>query len=134
RARGAPPRSRLGLVNERQHDEGTMGRTTILALGILGVLSVPQAGADDAKPEAAVRGVLADQAVAWNKGDLEGFMAGYWKSADLSLFSGKDRSHGWQATLERYVKKYRADGKEMGKLTFSEQEVNVLGPDAALVR
>jgi beta-aspartyl-peptidase (threonine type) len=111
-----------------------MRPTALLPASILTLVLLPRASADDAKPEEAVRRVLADQAAAWNKGDLEGFMAGYWKSPDLSFFSGKERTRGWQATLERYVKKYRADGKEMGKLTFSELEVDILGPDAALVR
>jgi beta-aspartyl-peptidase (threonine type) len=88
--------------------------------------------ADD--PEKAVRAVLDEQQTAWNKGDLEGFMAGYWKSDDLRFFSGPDVTQGWQATLDRYKKKYQADGKEMGKLTFSEVDAVKLGPDAALVR
>src|SRR5262245_34598103 len=71
------------------------------------VLIVPEVSA-----EAEIRRVLTEQDAAWNKGDLEGYMAGYWKSSDLSFFSGKDRTRGWQATLERYVKKYRSDGRE----------------------
>lgn len=82
----------------------------------------------------AIRKVLDDQASAWNKGDLEGFMAGYWKSDALSFFSGKDRTQGWKATLERYRKRYQAEGKEMGQLTFSELEIDLLGPEGALVR
>ena len=35
---------------------------------------------------------------------------------------------------DRYQKRYQADGKEMGRLTFSDLEVQVLGPDAAMVR
>src|SRR5262249_41031962 len=82
----------------------------------------------------AIRQVLADQQTAWNKGDLEGFMAGYWKSPDLTFYSGSEKTRGWQATLDRYVKKYRAHGKEMGKLTFSEIDVEMLGADVAVVR
>jgi ketosteroid isomerase-like protein len=111
-----------------------MRRTNRLALATLTLALLSRAGAEEKKPEDAIRRVLTDQAAAWNKGDLEGFMVGYWKSPDLSFFSGKDRTRGWQATLERYVKKYRSDGKEMGKLIFSELEVDVLSPDAALVR
>ncbi|SRR5260370_3572399 len=111
-----------------------MRRTNRLALATLTLAFLSRAGAEEKKPEDAIRRVLTDQAAAWNKGDLEGFMAGYWKSPDLSFFSGKDRTRGWQATLERYVKKYRADAKEMGKLTFSELDVDVLAPDAAMVR
>ncbi len=88
----------------------------------------------EAAPEEAVRRVLNEQAEAWNRGDLEGFMLGYWNSPELSFSSGKDRTRGWQATLERYIKKYRSDGNEMGKLTFSDLEVDVLDPAAVLVR
>ena len=50
----------------------------------------------------AIQKVLDDQVVAWNKGDLEGFMTGYWKSPQLSFFSGGTKMAGWQATLDRY--------------------------------
>jgi beta-aspartyl-peptidase (threonine type) len=85
-------------------------------------------------PETAVRQVLDAQVAAWNRGDLDGFMAGYWSSPDLTFFSGPDRTSGWQATLERYRKRYKSEGKEMGHLTFRDVTVEVLGPDAALVR
>src|SRR5205823_295763 len=88
----------------------------------------------EVSPEEAVRRVLSDQVVAWNKGDLEGFMLCYWNAPDLSFSSGKDRTRGWQATLERYIKRYRSDGNEMGQLTFNELEVEVLSPSAVLVR
>jgi uncharacterized protein (TIGR02246 family) len=92
------------------------------------------AAAPQTESEDAIKQVLNDQVAAWNKGDLEGFMKGYWKSPDLTFFSGATKTEGWQGTLERYIKKYRADGKEMGKLTFSELKVEVLGPDSAFVR
>jgi ketosteroid isomerase-like protein len=82
----------------------------------------------------AVRQVLGGQQTAWNKGDLDGFMVGYWKSPELMFFSGKDKTKGWQATLERYRKRYQAEGRKMGKLTFSEMEIEVLGPGSAWVR
>jgi ketosteroid isomerase-like protein len=81
-----------------------------------------------------VRKVLDDQVAAWNKGDLEGFMAGYWKSRELSFFSGKDKTRGWQAALERYQKRYQAEGREMGKLSFSELEIEAFNGDAVWVR
>jgi ketosteroid isomerase-like protein len=86
------------------------------------------------KERAAVQQVLDDQTTAWNKGDLEGFMAGYWKSDKLSFFSGDKKTAGWQATLDRYRKRYQADGKEMGKLSFEELSIELLGDDHALVR
>jgi beta-aspartyl-peptidase (threonine type) len=89
--------------------------------------------ADDA-PTKAIREVLDAQVVAWNKGDLDGFMKGYWQSEKLTFFSGATRTSGWKATLERYQKKYKADGKEMGKLTFRDLEIEELSADAAVVK
>lgn len=90
----------------------------------------------DATPDErpAIRKVLDDQVKAWNRGDLKGFMAGYWRSEDLSFFSGKNQTRGWQATLERYQKRYQADGKEIGKLVFSELVTELAGQDHAWVR
>ncbi len=82
----------------------------------------------------AIRRVLEDQAEAWNNKDLPGFMEGYWKSPKLSFFSGKTRTQGWQATLERYRKKYQGEGKEMGRLQFSNLDIDLLGPEHALVK
>lgn len=47
------------------------------------------AAAPPESPKAAIQRVLDDQAKAWNKGDLEAFMDGYWKSPDLSVFVRK---------------------------------------------
>jgi beta-aspartyl-peptidase (threonine type) len=98
------------------------------------LLSAGLSAGGPAKEQAAVKKVLDDQTVAWNKGDLEGFMAGYWKSEKLSFFSGDKKTAGWQATLDRYRKRYQADGKEMGKLSFDELSIELLGDDHALVR
>jgi ketosteroid isomerase-like protein len=96
------------------------------------VLLVASAGQE--APRDAIRRVLDDQVVAWNKRDLDGFMVGYWKSPELSFFAGGAKTLGWQATLERYRKKYQGEGKEMGKLAFSELAIDVLAPDQALVK
>jgi ketosteroid isomerase-like protein len=88
----------------------------------------------DAEASKAVRAVLDAQVAAWNKGDLEQFMNGYWRSPDLSFASGAEVTRGWDATLARYKRKYRSEGAEMGKLAFSELEIDPLGSDAVLVR
>ena len=92
----------------------------------------PSAGANG--PETAIRDVLESQVEAWNRHDLEGFMAGYWNSPELTFFSGATETKGWQATLDRYRKKYQAAGAEMGKLEFSELQVELLGPKGGFVR
>jgi beta-aspartyl-peptidase (threonine type) len=111
---------------------------TLLATGLIAaavLLGVSPGRSDDADTaKKAIQKVLDDQDAAWNKGDLEGFMAGYWKSDELTFFSGKDVIKGWNATLERYKKRYQSEGKEMGKVAFSEINIDVLGPESAVVR
>jgi ketosteroid isomerase-like protein len=86
----------------------------------------------DAKISDAIRSVMNAQVTAWNAGDIEGFMGGYWKSEQMKFVSGDNVSRGWQAALDRYKKNYDSKAK-MGVLTFSELEVNVLSKDAAVV-
>ena len=104
----------------------------------LALLALPSAtSAQPPAPEEArkaIRAVLDAQVAAWNKGDLEGFMAGYWKSPRLTFYTGKTRLRGWDATLERYRKRYQGEGREMGKLTFNEIDIELVGDDHALVR
>src|SRR6266536_2138256 len=84
-----------------------------------------------ATAESGIRAVLDAQARAWNAGDLRGFMEGYARS-DLTRFqSGGDVSLGWQTVFDRYQKRY-GDRASMGVLRFSEIEVTMLAPDAAL--
>jgi ketosteroid isomerase-like protein len=81
-----------------------------------------------------VRLVWTAQVEAWNRGDLDAFMAGYWKSPDLVFFSNGTETRGWQATLDRYRARYRAEGKQMGTLDFPQLEILALGPEAAMAR
>ncbi len=85
-------------------------------------------------PEADVRALLQRQQDAWNRQDLEGFMAGYWKSDELTFFSGGNVTKGWQPTLDRYRQHYQSAGSEMGQLEFGNLRVEMLGNDAAFAR
>ena len=105
-----------------------------LSICLIGLFSSGAAHSDEKKSETAIREVLDKQVIAWNKGDLSGFMKGYWKSNDLTFYSGKDKKQGWEVTLERYKKRYQGEGKEMGKLTFSELEIQTIGADHAIVK
>ena len=84
--------------------------------------------------EARIQAILQSQVDAWNRHDLEAFMAGYWNSPTLTFFSGASETEGWQATLERYRKNYQSANAEMGKLEFSDLQVEMLGPQSAFVR
>jgi uncharacterized protein (TIGR02246 family) len=110
-------------------------RALILLAGVTTFLAVSGWGQDSAgAAQTAIRKVIEDQQAAWNGQDLQGFMAGYWKSAELTFFSGAHESKGWQAALDRYKAKYQGVGHEMGKLEFANLRIEVLGPDAAFVR
>jgi beta-aspartyl-peptidase (threonine type) len=108
-----------------------MKRLPFLVLVLLGL--APLAAASPAPP-ADVRSVLDAQVEAWNRGDLEGFMATYWRSPDLVFCSGATVTKGWDDTLARYRKRYQSEGREMGRLRFDSIEVLPLGEDAALAR
>jgi beta-aspartyl-peptidase (threonine type) len=103
----------------------------VLAAGVAAA-SPPESTTADAT--AAVRAVLAAQTEAWNRGDLESYMAGYWKSPDLVFFSNGQETRGWQPTLDRYRTRYQGAGKQMGVLDFPAMDILTLGPDAALAR
>jgi ketosteroid isomerase-like protein len=77
--------------------------------------------------------VLQQQQAAWNHHDLDAFMTGYWNSPDLTFF-GAEKASGWQATLDRYRRTYQGEGHEMGRLEFSDLNIQTLAPDAAFVR
>jgi beta-aspartyl-peptidase (threonine type) len=72
------------------------------------------------------------QQEAWNRGDVEAFLSGYWRSPDLTFSGTSGISRGWDGVLARYKKNY-PDRSAMGQLDFSDLEFRFLGPDAALV-
>lgn len=86
-----------------------------------------------AADDRAIRGVLAAQQDAWNRGDLEGYMAGYEHSADLVFTSASKIRRGWQETHDKYKAKYGSDPSTMGKLAFEILGVQALGADGAIV-
>jgi ketosteroid isomerase-like protein len=84
--------------------------------------------------EKGVRAILDAQVAAWNRGNIEAFMEGYWKSPELTFVSGTSVTKGWDETLARYRKRYQSEGREMGTLTFDDLDIQVFSKDAAVVR
>jgi ketosteroid isomerase-like protein len=103
-----------------------------LLLTLLGVTgcATSRRPARPAEPE--VRAVLDQQARDWNEGRIVRFMRGYARRDDIRFASGGEVQRGWQLVFDRYVKKY-GDRAAMGRLTFSDVEVTMMSPDAALV-
>jgi ketosteroid isomerase-like protein len=80
--------------------------------------------------ENAIRNVMHDQQEAWNRADIEAFMAGYWKSDSLKFIGRNGITYGWQTTLENYKKNYPTP-EAMGKLTFTILALEILSDTAA---
>jgi len=80
----------------------------------------------------AIQAVLSAQQAAWNRGDVDSFLVGYWHSPELTFSGSSGVSRGWDGVMARYKKTY-PDKATMGQLDFSELEFRFLGPDAALV-
>jgi uncharacterized protein (TIGR02246 family) len=81
---------------------------------------------------AEIRAVLSAQQEAWNRGDIDGFMNGYAHAETTVFVSGDEVTRGWQTVRDRYLRKY-SDRAKMSTLTFSNLEIEPLGPDSAVV-
>ena len=81
--------------------------------------------------ETGIRDVLAKQEKAWNDGNIEEFMKGYWNSDSLQ-FVGSKITRGWQSTLERYKATY-PDRATMGSLKFEFYRFSFITPQSCLV-
>lgn len=101
-----------------------MARIILFLLFLLPVFNVSA----QSKDELAVRKVLGTQSAAWNRGDVEQYMIGYWQS-DSMMFIGKSGvNYGWNATLQNYKKGY-PDTAAMGKLKFDLLYLKKLSPE-----
>jgi uncharacterized protein (TIGR02246 family) len=76
-----------------------------------------------------IKAVLYRQQTAWNKGDTEGFLQGY--AAD-TIFVGDKVTRGLDEVRVRYQTRYPTISS-MGRLTFSDLEVHMLGSESAYV-
>ena len=102
----------------------------ILFIALISIATTGSLSAADAASD--IRAVMNAQVAAWNRGDIDGFMDGYWRSPDTVFVSGDDISRGWLTVRDRYHSKY-SDREKMGTLNFSDLEVRLIGDDAALV-
>ncbi|MGH2552163.1 MAG: YybH family protein [Chitinophagaceae bacterium] len=68
--------------------------------------------------EASIREILAKQSDAWNHGNIESFMDGYWKNDSLMFIGKNGVTYGWTNTLNNYKKSY-PDTAAMGHLDFT---------------
>ena len=104
-----------------------------LLVGLAGTAcTATRPAADPGAAHRAIVQLLTTQTAAWNRGDIPGFMQGYWQSDSLVFIGRKGPTYGWQPTLTNYQKNY-PDRAAMGQLDFSGLRVSLLGPGAAQV-
>ncbi len=85
-----------------------------------------------AQDEAEIRALIATMEAAWNRGDFEGYMAGF-ENPGVVFVSGGHFQDGWQGTLDHYVRDYGGSAERRGLLHFHDINVEMLAPDAAML-
>ncbi|SNR30510.1 YybH family protein [Hymenobacter mucosus] len=87
-------------------------------------------------PTSAIRSeitqVLSAQTAAWNRGDVQTFMQGYWQNDSLVFIGKSGLTYGWQPTLDNYRRSY-PNSAAMGQLDFTKLSIQPLSADAAHV-
>ena len=109
-------------------------RTVLGCFVLTGTLGSTSLSAQSPNPNVVseIHAVLQSQQEAWNRGDIDEFMNGYWRSQETAFVSGDDVTRGWQKVRDRYKKKY-SERTKMGTLAFSNLEITPLSADAAVV-
>ncbi|HEY6291190.1 MAG TPA: nuclear transport factor 2 family protein [Terriglobia bacterium] len=123
--------SNLAAQNQAQTPQSQAGTESSS-----GTPSQPQTPASPpsqpATSEEEIRALLKKQVADWNRGNVTAFMQGYWNSPQTEFVSSSGILRGWKTVLGRYRTQY-PNRDVMGHLDFSNLEITLLGPDAALV-
>ncbi|MFY7694600.1 MAG: YybH family protein [Sediminibacterium sp.] len=94
---------------------------------ILGML-ISVSSMAQSNDEKIIRNILADQISFWNKGDIPGFMQGYWNSDSLVFVGKNGPTYGYNNTLRNYQKNY-PNKDYMGILNFDILSVQPMEKD-----
>ena len=75
---------------------------------------------------------MESQQNAWNSGDLDAFMVGYWESDSLLFIGSRGVNSGYATTLENYKKSY-PNKDAMGTLIFKNRSWTQISENAGLL-
>ncbi len=111
-----------------------------IMLGVLGVVAVVlistkmrgRAGENNKEALLAIDAVVREQVEAWNRGDLDGYLASALDGEDFRLYAGKDLLKGKAAGQEWLRQRFQGNGSP-GELTLADTSIELLGPDSACV-
>ncbi len=124
-------RSFVQRLRHKRHRHNRMRRVRSFVLLCTLAAVVPLAPRTQPDIES-VRKLLSDQVKAWNRGDIEGFMKGYWNSDSTVFVSGGNLSRGYNQLLARYKQTYDTREK-MGRLEFTDLAIRTISSRAAIV-
>src|SRR5258708_5038114 len=125
----------LGKLPRPADWQPAVRRAPVLSRGIAIICCMVITSTVTALPEEAanaltqIRSVLQAQQDAWNRGDIDGFLTGYARSASTVFISEDTLTRGWQTVRDRHRKKYSSRAK-MGTLTFSDLDITLLSSDS----
>ena len=80
--------------------------------------------------EFAIRKVFEDGCAAWNRGDLDSYLASYYDSDQIIWISGGSLRRGKAAIVTAYKTRF-SNPHQIGKLTLAELEVDILSTSDA---
>lgn len=101
--------------------------SSVLVLFLFSILLFPSCQPSANKEKDAIKAVMMKQQEAWNNGNIDGFMQGYWKSDSLMFIGSKGLTYGWETTLNNYKKSYPSQAK-MGRLQFTIKKIQMITP------
>ena len=81
--------------------------------------------------ETAIRSVFEAGCAAWNRGDLDGYLASYWDSEQTIWISNGFLTRGSKAIEAAYRARFSTPS-QMGKLTVLELDIDVLTTEDAI--
>jgi hypothetical protein len=96
------------------------------------LLAARAAFARENNDESLIRNMLAAQVVEWNRGNIAGYMHGYWESDSLVFIGKNGPTYGFDSTLARYRRSY-PDTAHMGQLSSTILRIRMLSPEYAYV-
>jgi len=99
---------------------------------LLIILLLPVYLFSQSKDEKKILSILEHQTKAWNEGDFDRFMIGYYESDSLMYIGKSGVTYGYQSTLNSYKTNY-AGRENMGTLTFHILHMKPLGKKHYLV-